>query len=178
MSDYRAIARPYAKAVYEIAAADNTVLEWEACLRILSDWALAPEVKDLFFHPKVPASVLADTLLEVASDQLSAKARNLISVLGNNQRLYILPDLAQLFSEYQASDNAKVQAVLTTSIKATGKIMQAFERLLADKLSCSVEMANEVDSSILGGAIIRVGDWVVDGSIRGKLTRLSKALVS
>ncbi len=178
MSDYRLIARPYARAIYEIAVTDGNAAQWEADLAQLSDWALHPEVNTLFFHPKVPASVLAETLLEAMGNQLSLKVRNFIKVLGDNKRLYILPDVLQLFREYQASDNAKVNAVLTTSVQATSKIMKAFEGALAQKLACSVEITNEIDPLILGGAVIRIGDWVIDGSIRGKLARLSKALVS
>ncbi len=178
MADYRTIARPYAKAAYEVAVQANAVAEWEAFLSQLAVWAEGAEARALLFHPKVSADQLADALIVTLDQELTAEMRNFLLVLGENQRLAILPDVAILFRAQQSTDNAKVAAVLTTATKLSQQQCKAFESALAAKWDCAVEMQHEVDEDLLGGAVVRVGDWVLDGSIRGKLKRLAKVLTA
>ena len=97
-------------------------------------------------------------------------------VLADNRRLGLLPDIAALFEIQRRVAEGRVQAELTTAFPASEAQQAQIIESLRRRLGREIELTCRTDAALLGGAVIRAGDLVIDGSVRGKLERLGTAL--
>ena len=183
MADFGTIARPYARALFDIATEANALAEWSQALAaaaaIVSDDAAARYLSSPNLTDEQRAAFvegLANDLPDAArlgSDQ----GRAFLRLLAENDRLAALPDISAQFDELksQAENKVKVTLVAATTVDqaVADKVADALER----KLGRKVELELEVDESLLGGAVIRAEDMVIDGSVRTRLQRLAESLV-
>jgi len=117
-------------------------------------------------------------LTDVCGDKLNDAAKNLVAVLAENKRLPLLPEIAALFEELKAQLQNTVDVVVTSAYELTSDQADKLAQALKAKLNCDVRLSSEVDESLVGGAIIRAGDLVIDGSVTGKLSKLAEAMKS
>lgn len=166
------IARPYALAAFECARESEQLPAWKAFLESASIIAKNPSVQRLLANPETQSAQLYELFDGVLSTQLNDERRNLLKLLAQNKRLPLLPDMSDAFNVFceQLEKISKVRMV--TALAMEDKIKQKFVQALTKRVKHDVVLHCEVDPSILGGAIIHFGDNVIDGSIRGKLTRL------
>ena len=178
MSDNAITARPYAQAVFELARDEGRFPHWSEVLRRLADLAGQEQVSALFSHPKVGRDDIAAILIEGCGDLLNDAGKNLVHLLVRNGRLVALEDIAEQFENLRAGEeqtiNAQVESALPVSEAHQQKIAQALEKKLGRKVTLKVS----TDASLIGGAVIRAGDLVVDGSVKARLEKLAAAVSS
>lgn len=173
MADISTLARPYAKAVFELAQVAGRFEDWQKTLDTLAAIAELEEVGQLLKDPRVSTAEQAEVFMAAASDVLDGKGRNFVRVLAQYRRLAALPAIAADYTTLRAAAENTVQAELRTAVEASEAQRNRIRDALAKKLDRKVELACVVDPEVLGGAVIKAGDLVIDSSVRGKLERLA-----
>ena len=176
MDHQKTLARPYAKAAFEYALEQKKLGEWSTQLALLSAVAESAEIKPLYDDPSIAAEQLSQIFTGFVDKNEHLK--NFVSVLSHYDRLSLLPEISALFEDAKA-EHEKVLTVQVTSAfpmdDATSKKLKAS---LTTRLKREVNLEFEIDKDLLGGAVIRAGDWVVDGSVRAKLEKLKHAVIN
>jgi F-type H+-transporting ATPase subunit delta len=168
------IARPYATAVFEYALAEKNLPAWETMLQSAANITLNTSVSELLSSPTMTPSQLADLYCDLLASQLDAPKKNFIRLLAENERLAILPDILKSFQVSRAAQEKTLVVQVTSAATLDDTYQQKLVKALTTRMQRQVELQCEVDPSLLGGVIVRAGDTVIDGSIRGKLARLNE----
>ena len=170
------IARPYALAAFEYALDKDNLLGWNSMLQtakqVVQDKAMAP----LLNSPQIQQTELAEVIFSILGDTLDTEQKNFIQLLAEYERLTTLPEIAKLFAENLAQHQKTITVEVISAIELDSSYQQKFIDALTRRLKRKVSLDCKVDSSLLGGAMIRAGDMVIDGSVRGKLNRLLESL--
>ncbi|AZT85693.1 F0F1 ATP synthase subunit delta [Marinobacter sp. NP-4(2019)] len=178
MAELRTLARPYAKAAFAAAQEHDQLAEWSQVLTVAGQVTANEDIRQLLANPELEEQKKADLILEVAEDGVTEQVRNFFAVLAENRRLTLLPEIAALFNTYRADLERTVGIEVTAAFELTEEQQQQLAQALSRKLERKVSLAASMDKSLIGGAIIRTGDLVIDASVRGKLTKLADALGS
>ena len=172
------IARPYAQALFQLAAEQSSLSAWNEQLQWLAAVANDPQLKEVAAAPNVSPEQLIGLIIEISGDQLNQHGRNLVHLIIHNGRLSALPEIARTYAELRAEAEKTVAALMVTATPMEKIQRQNFKAALENKLGRTVELEFEVDEELIGGAVIRAGDWVVDGSVKAQLERLVSAIGS
>lgn len=176
MTDLSKLARPYAKAVFEFAQQQGALNQWSSTLQTLSHYISQPEMIAFLKNPRYSDAEHVQLCLDVGGSLLDEAGKNFIRIVAKNNRLDTLPCIAEQFETYRASAE-KVQHVLVKSaIPLDEKTKEKLRQRLAEKYASRIELQNEVDSHLLGGLVVTVGDQVSDSSLQGQLARLRDAI--
>lgn len=116
--------------------------------------------------------------MDVCGEELDQAARNFVSVLAENKRLELLPEIAVLFEQYKAEQEQSVDVEVTSAFALNADQQDQLAKALSARLRREVRMQTREDASLIGGIVVRAGDLVIDGSVRGKLAQLAEALKS
>jgi len=177
MAELITVARPYAQAAFEFASAEQALKDWSEMLSLLAAIADDAAMHELINSPHLTETQLADLFIQVAGENLNDNCANFVRVLASNGRLLLLPEIAALFEVDRRAAEGTVQAQLVTAFPASESQQAEVIASLRKRLGREVELSCSTDAELLGGAIIRAGDLVIDGSVRGKLQRLGTALI-
>lgn len=172
MSNLSSIARPYALATFEIARTRQQLPTWKAFLESAAYVAKQASVAKLLANPEASSSHLFELFEEVLTPVLDREKRNFLLLVAQNKRLYALPEISELFNAYYAALEKISRVRVVTAVQSQQDFQQKLSKTLSKRFQHEVTLQYEVDPSLLGGAVIHIGDRVIDGSIRGKLTRL------
>jgi F-type H+-transporting ATPase subunit delta len=178
MAELTTLARPYAKAVFAEASEKKALDAWSEDLALLSAVSADAGMLKVTGHPSLTSKQQAQALIDVCGDKLNEAAKNLVAVLAENKRLALLPEIAELYEELKAKLQNAVDVVVTSAYELSDAQAEKLAAALKAKLQCDVRVTSEVDESLIGGAIIRAGDLVIDGSLTGKLSKLAEAMKS
>lgn len=176
MANTTTIARPYAKAVFELAQESKTLAQWSEQLNLLAAVAQDGAMKAVIKSPKMSQAQTLELLNSVCDSKLSKEATNLLKLMIQNGRLMVLPDVAEIFDELKADAEKTVHAEVVSTVNMDDEQKQRITSALKKRLGREIELTCTVDESLLGGAIIRAGDLVIDGSVAGQLERLAYQL--
>lgn len=176
MSELTTAARPYAKAVFEMAQEVGKLSEWSAQLAAMSAVVTAEGSSALLSHPRMTKEQKADILAEIAGDAIDDSGRNLLKVLAENDRFALLPEMSAIFEQLKAEAEGAVEAEVVSAQELTDDQQQTLAAALQKRLGREVKLTTRVDSALMGGAIIRAGDLVIDGSIQSRLKEMKAAL--
>jgi F-type H+-transporting ATPase subunit delta len=176
MAEAITVARPYAQAAFLFANAHQTLKDWSEMLSLLAAITADATMSEVIDSPHLTESQLADLIIEVAGDHINEQGANFIRVLAANGRLKLLPEIAALYEIQRRDAEGIVQAQMVTAYPASESQQAEIIASLRKRLGREVELSCSTDPGLLGGAIIRAGDLVIDGSVRGKLQRLGAAL--
>jgi F-type H+-transporting ATPase subunit delta len=176
MAEAITVARPYAQAAFLFASTHGTLKDWSDMLGLLAGIASDDSMRELIDSPQLTETQLADLFIDVAADRVNEKCANFVRVLAANGRLQLLPEIAALFEIQRRDAEGTVQAELVSAFPASEAQQADVIASLRKRLGRDVELSCSIDKDLLGGAIIRAGDLVIDGSVRGKLERLGTAL--
>ncbi|MCW8399100.1 F0F1 ATP synthase subunit delta [Legionella sp. PATHC038] len=180
MSDSTTIARPYAKAIFEYALGEKKLAEWSAHLRNLAQAVLTTEAEYFIANP----ATTVEQHMELLHTAISAKPNenkplsNLITLLATNKRLMLLPDIYALYEAHRAEQEKTLNVDVSSFSDLSSAQQQRLIESLSQRLQRKVSLKINIDPSLLGGAIIRAGDLVIDGSVRGKLNKLNTELAA
>ena len=169
--------RRYADAAFEIALRDGTVEVWRRELDAAAEIAADPAVLGALASPAIPV----DQRLEAAQRgfaSLSQPVRNLILLLVRRGRIEQLPRVAAEFGRRDDARNGLTHATATSAAPLGAEEVRAIASHLEQLTGGRVALETNVDPSILGGVVVRIGDRLIDGSVRGRLERLRGRLAA
>ena len=178
MAELSTLARPYARAAFEYAAQAGELQSWSDSLSTAGTVAQQPSVVKLLSSPSFTAQQQATALIEICGDALDERGQNFLTVLSENHRLQLLPEISLQFDILKANREKAVDVELVAAHELDAELQQKLSDALSAKLERKVNMQVSLDKSLLGGAVIRAGDTVIDGSIRGRLAKLAESLHS
>ncbi len=176
MAELSNIARPYARAVFELAKASADYSLWSEQLDMLAAVAADSNIGALFNNPRVSRHALAGVFTDICGDQLDGNARNLVRLLAQNRRLHALPVIAEQYEYLRAEAERTVQAELESALPVSDTQQQRIAEALSQRMGRRVELTVKTNEELLGGAVVRAGDLVIDGSIRARLEKLATAI--
>lgn len=177
MADSASIARPYAKAVFDLAKESGDYESWSAALSQLSMIAQDEEFVQLVNDPRVTNQQQVDLLSDLAKDSLPANGDNFLQLLVQNDRLTAIGDIASQYADLVAKEQSLISAEVVTAMPLSDEQQAQLKSALETRLNSKVEINQVVDQSLLGGAIIKAGDLVIDGSAKGRIEKLTTALM-
>jgi len=179
MAEKATIARPYARAAFAHARGGNALARWSDALRAGAAVVSDPRVKKLIGNPKVAANELIEFIVEVATGagvKFEADLRNFLEELARNRRLALLPEVAAMFEQMRNEVENVADVHVTSAVALSDAQRQRLTEALKKRLKTDVRLQCEVNPELLGGAVIRSGDWVLDGSLRARLQALAAAM--
>ncbi|HEY5622831.1 MAG TPA: F0F1 ATP synthase subunit delta [Gammaproteobacteria bacterium] len=184
MADTSTVARPYAQALFDIASAGGTLAEWSGALAALAAVVADRAASAFLSRPDIGAEARAEFLTsvgkQVATGDLvdSDNGRNFIRLLIENDRLSALADISARFDTLKAEAENTVKVTLVTAVEADSAVSDRIAAGLEKRLGRKVELELKIDSELLGGAVVRAEDRVIDGSVRTRLEQLAESLIS
>ena len=185
MADNNTVARPYAQAAFEVAQESNAMAEFSASFAAAKDLLSDGEVVVFLGRPSLGDEQRLEFLqgLFVAAVGEgstfaggSKHGTNFLKLLLENGRVGVLPEIADQFEALKAKVENTVDAVVTSAAPLSAERQQELTKTLSAKLGRDVRLTTEIDENLIGGAVIRAGDVVIDGSLRARLEGLANAL--
>ena len=176
MSELSTLARPYAEAVFRMAQAENDLAGWSSRIATLAAIVSDAQVARLIADPAVSADRVANLVIEVAGAELGERGANFVKVLAENDRLTVLPEIAVQFETLKANAEGTLEATITSAQELTQAQIDDLVAGLKAKFNRAVNVQVAVDPELIGGAVIAIGDQVIDGSVKGRLQTMSFAL--
>lgn len=200
MADLSTLARPYAKAAFDYAKEHHAINEWQDYLNvvsaIVSDKAFADYINNPAVAAQAKVATLKDlynqsspedsnTVFKTLSTAIEGGAQadsnafvNFLTQLAERNRLALLPSINERFGLLKAADAKEVHAYVTSAYPLTQVQEQLIEHRLATSLGAKVVLHVNVDPALIAGVTIKVGDKVIDDSVRGKLKQLKTQLTA
>lgn len=176
MAEKATIARPYAKAAFEFARAHGTFARWSQVLQAASAVVQDEQVRKLLGNPRVTSAQMVALIADVCGDALDDNARNFIAALAQNRRLGLLPEIASMYETLRADAENVADVQIVSAIPLDEARRERLSAALKKRLKRDIRLHCEVDSSLIGGAIVRSGDFVIDGSLKARLDRLASEM--
>jgi F-type H+-transporting ATPase subunit delta len=178
MADRATIARPYARAAFAHASESKDLAARSTMLGAAAMAAVDPRVSRLIGNPHVTGEQLVELLADASKGAAGPGGTNFLLALAENHRLALLPEIAEQFETLRA----EVENIVDVEVIAAQEIAPAQQKKLAaalkKRLGREVRMHTRIDETLIGGAIVRAGDLVIDGSLKGRLARLGSALAN
>ncbi len=177
MSELNTIARPYAQAAFDLAREADELAKWSEMLGFAAVVSADDVMRKAIDSPNLSVTDQADLFIQVCDEQLDDQGRNFVKLLAENRRLTLFPEIAALYEELRADAEGTLEATVISAKPMSDTQQQEMADALKARFNREVVLQVEVDESIVGGAIIRAGDTVIDGSVRGKLEQFAHALI-
>jgi len=187
MADNNTIARPYARAVFELARDEDDLAGWSDALAVATDLLADGQVVTFLARPALTDEQRLGFLTELFSADSgeasllaggNEQGDNFLRLLLEYDRVAVLPEIAEHFEVQKAHVENTVDVTVTSAAPMSAAQQEAVSKALADRLGRSVRLETAIDESLIGGAVIRAGDVVIDGSLRSRLEGLANALIS
>ena len=177
MAELTTLARPYARGVFDLTGDDASRSKWSETLALLAAVVSHDEMRTLVSNPRIETDELVGLVCKAADKGLDDEGRNLVRLLVANRRLALLPRIAELYEQLRAEAEHVIDAEVVSATPLDKAQQDKIASALGKRLGREVRLHCREDEEVLGGVIIRAGDLVIDGSVRGQLERLSGALV-
>jgi F-type H+-transporting ATPase subunit delta len=184
MADNNTIARPYATAIFELAHAADDLASWSDSLelagQLLGDSSLVEYLGNPQFNNEQRLEFLSGLFAKADAERLAgedSKGTNFLKLLIENGRISVLPEIAEHFEALKAKVENTVDATVTSATELSSKQIDEIAGALKKRLGCEVKIESEIDVNLIGGAVIRAGDVVIDGSLRARLEGLANSLI-
>ncbi|MDA1073252.1 MAG: F0F1 ATP synthase subunit delta [Proteobacteria bacterium] len=176
MAELATLARPYANAAFGLAKKDKELDRWSRMLGMLDAVAHNERVASLLASPEITSTGKAFRLIETLGDELNDRSKKFVQVLADNGRLELIGEIAAQFETLKAVEEQSLDVHVISAFALSDAETEKLSGALAKRFDKSVVLTSVVDAQLLGGAIIRAGDIVIDGSIRGRLNKLTETL--
>lgn len=176
MAEMQTLARPYAEAVFELARARNQLKQWSEMLAFITAVAADERMRQIADDPRVDRTRFLNLFLGVCEQRVDEPGANFIRLLVDNRRLALLPEIVTQYESLRAEAEARVEATVISAFPLEAAQLETVGAALRRKLGREVNLKTEVDKTLMGGIVIRAGDLVIDGSVRGRLADLAANL--
>lgn len=176
MAESTTLARPYAQAVFELAKAKKKFPEWSQTLADLLSLIRHEPIAKVISSVKVSKQQLIGLLRELCGSGIDEQGKNLLSLLVENGRLGLLDHISAVYEVLRAEAESVIEAEVITAFPLDKAQSAGMTKALKAKLGRNIKIVSKIDKSIIGGAIIRAGDMVIDGSVSGRIIKLGRAI--
>jgi len=176
MSEALTLARPYARAAFESARGGNALGAWSNKLAFAAQAVVDARLTTLIGDPRLGNADLVALLLP-PGDAADSQFAGFLSLLVDNHRVVLLPEIAALFEELKRDAEHVLKVTVRSAVEVPAAQVDAIRSALKKRFGRDIELEQKLDPSIIGGAVIDAGDVVIDGSIRGRLARLESSLM-
>ena len=177
MSELATVARPYAQAAFDFALEKQALEQWSTMLSFAAAVSTDEAIKPLLTSGYT-ADKQAEIFIQVCTPELDEHGQNLIKVMAENGRLIALPEVAAMFAQLVTEHQKVVDVYVTSAIELSAEKQTDISESMEKRLSRKVRLHCTVDPSVVGGAIIKADNLVIDNTVRGKLNRLADTLQS
>jgi F-type H+-transporting ATPase subunit delta len=171
-------ARRYAEAAFEIAERDGTVDAWREQLERLAAATADDEVVRRLEDPNIPIDARLGAFRALLGKEMLPQVGNLLGLVLRRRRVEVLPAIAREFRRIYNRKQGIVEATATSAAKLDDRELAALRQRLEQMTGGRVELEIRVDPDLLGGVQVRLGDLLIDGSVRGRLERLRSRLAA
>lgn len=178
MSSLATLARPYAKAAFELARDEQALARWDEMLKLASEMATEGSMAALLESPHISNEEVVKIITDTAGEAFDGRFRDFLSVLGSNGRLPLLPQISCLFGQFREEAEQRMSVKVISAVPLDEDQAGRLKEALSRRMECEIELENEIDKDVIGGAVVYAGDQVIDGSLRGKLEKLSASLAN
>lgn len=176
MAEAITVARPYAVAAWRHAQAEEKTDLWSDMLGFMADVVTNETMAKIVADPRVDAERLAKLVLDICGGRLNPAAENFVKMLVENGKLSLLPEIVTVFNALKSEAGGAVDATLLSAFPVNAKFEQEIAAAMQKRLDREVNFTTEEDKSLLGGVVIRVGDMVIDASVKGQIEALAGEL--
>ncbi len=176
MAESITIARPYAKAAFQAAKDSDALAQWSDMLHYASAVAADETMSVVLDLPGLTSEQKAEIFTDACGENLSQDGKNFIVILAQNKRIGLLPEIANLFEHFKAQLEKSVDVEVESAFELGSEQQDKLAQALSKKLDRHVVISSTVNQSLIGGAIIRAHDLVIDASVRGKIAKLAEAI--
>src|SRR5580698_1390143 len=160
------IARPYAKAAFEYAREAGRFAEWSQGLKTAAQIVEDPRLAVLTKSPQWSQADLVSIIADVGGAALDPSMQNFVRVLAENHRLLLLPEISAHYEKFRSDVENTVDVDVISAIALSSAQQDKLAAALSKRLNRKVRMQNSIDPTLLGGAVVRAGDLVIDGSLK------------
>jgi F-type H+-transporting ATPase subunit delta len=176
MSQAITMARPYAKALYQLAEKLEMQTVWLDKLNGFAKIANNIDVQNLLINPNVAKETRVECFTALIED-VSLELVNFLQLLSDKGRLIILPSIALLFKEIYDEKHQKISVKLVTAHKVDDGFLAKLKDHLKSEHQAEVDLLVEIDKSLIAGGLLKFGDKVIDVSLKTKIQRLAQSLI-
>jgi len=176
MSNVTTLARPYAKAAFELAGTEDATGGWNEMLVLASAMVTEESMAELLDSPQVSGGQLVQVLSDTAGEAFDTRFRDFLSVLTENKRLPLLPEIAAQYQTLREEADKLLRVKVVSAFALDEDQATRMKAALARRFDREILLESEVDSSVIGGAVIYAGGQVIDGSLKDRLAKLSNSL--
>ena len=178
MSSLTTLARPYAKAAFELAQGGQALAAWDDMLGLASEIASDESMVGLLDSPLVSSAQAPSIISDAPGDVFDSQFNGYLSVLADNDRLPLLPQITTLFRQLREEAEKRLSVKVVSAVPLDEDQAGRMKDALARRFDCDIQLENEVDAAVIGGAVVYAGDQVIDGSLRGRLQKMSNSLAN
>ncbi|VAW53232.1 ATP synthase delta chain [hydrothermal vent metagenome] len=176
MADSTTAARPYAKAVYDLASESKALDSWGDALANLANVVNDPQMSEMLGNPDLGKQQKGELVIKVMGDNLNEQQQNLVKLMAENSRLILMGDVLEQFEVARAKAENKIEAEVVSAFELSAEQTDELINTLKNKLGCDVTLTTTVDESLIGGVIIKAGDTIIDASMKSQLDSLALSL--
>ncbi len=176
MSELATLARPYAVATFKRAKETDSIKKWSQDLAFISAVLSDKGISIVIDNPKISKQQVSAFVLDICQGQVGKETENLLQLLVRNNRLTLVPVITRFFEAYKIEDAGYVDVEVFVAYAFSKEDKPKFVSTLENTLGKKVNMRVTVDNSLIGGVLVRAGDRVIDGSIKGQLQHMQKTL--
>jgi F-type H+-transporting ATPase subunit delta len=178
MAEAATIARPYAKAAFMAARDSATLPAWSGALHFGAEFIADSKVADLLTDPKLTTDQLVAMFAGLGGGEIDQHWQNFVRLMAENKRLELMSDIAAQYEEMRLQYENELEVQVTSAVVLSDHHRSRLAAALKTRFKREVRIKTAIDPTLLGGAVIRAGDLVIDGSISGRLQRLASDLGS
>jgi len=176
MSSLTTLARPYAKAAFELAQGDGDLEAWDDMLSLVATVTRDDSMASWLNSPHSSADKAVEIIVAAMGEDINARFQGYLGVLADNNRLPLCTEISRLFQQLRLETEKRLDVRVVSAIPLQDSQAERMRSALARRFDREITIRNDVDPEVLGGAIIYAGDQVIDGSIIGRLKRLETSL--
>ena len=178
MAEQTTVARPYAKAAFQAALNDNALDDWSRMLALAAAISRHERVRLLLQAPTLTSEQVAESFIDICNDELNDKGKRLVRLLSENKRIVLLAEIARIYENLRAQQEKSLDVEVITPYEISSAVSDQLAAALKSRLQREVKLVARTDESLIGGAVVRAGDTVIDDSVRGKLAKLNESINS
>lgn len=179
MSTKFTIARVYAKAIFDIAIDQNNINEWKSIIKFFSKISQNHQIQSLccnVLNPHKLSEILIAIYHDCRTEQLNPFAQRFIYIVSKNNRISLFPTIFEIFNNLHYVYMKSIQIEVISARELNKNQLKKITEIMMHRLSKTINIICHIDKNILAGIMIRIGDTIIDGSLKGRISRLNNIL--
>ena len=178
MAELSTIARPYAEAAFDLAREKNALPAWSRMLELVAAVAADARMGEALASPRLGDAEKESLFLSVCGDRLDADGRSFVRVLIEADRIGLAREIREIYEKRRNDAEGVARAVIESALPVSDADLAGLKSALERRFGRKVEATVRVNSELIGGARITVGDTVIDDSVQGRLAAMATELTA